>query len=189
MSQGVQDLLQAALALSDEEQLQLIAALTSAIDERGLRPFDVSWLEEIRRRSAEHDAGSVRPIPWAEVKERARRPVMVDVAFLPAAQADYLEAINWYEDRREAASTGFQAAVEVALRAIGEAPERRTTCDERHRFYVLRRYPYASSTASRPRESWWSPSPIPAGRLPTGRIEAEAIKSMEQSYLQKIFYP
>jgi putative addiction module component (TIGR02574 family) len=73
MSQGVQELLQAALALSDEEQLQLVAALVAAVDERGLRPFDDSWLEEIRRRSAEFDAGSVRPIPWAEVKERARQ--------------------------------------------------------------------------------------------------------------------
>ena len=73
MSQGVQQLLQAALALSDEEQLQLVAALVAAVDERGLRPFDDSWLEEIRRRSAEYDAGGVQPSPWAEVKERARR--------------------------------------------------------------------------------------------------------------------
>jgi putative addiction module component (TIGR02574 family) len=69
MSQGVQELFQAALALTDEEQLQLVAA----VDERGLRPFDESWLAEIQRRSAEYDAGTVQPIPWAEVKERARR--------------------------------------------------------------------------------------------------------------------
>jgi putative addiction module component (TIGR02574 family) len=73
MSQGVQQLLQAALALSDEEQLQLVAALVAAVDERGLRPFDDSWLEEVQRRSAEYDAGGVEPIPWSEVKERARR--------------------------------------------------------------------------------------------------------------------
>lgn len=73
MSQDVQQLLQAALALSDEEQLQLVAALVAAVDERGLRPVDDHWLEEIRRRSAEYDAGGVRPIPWAEVRERARR--------------------------------------------------------------------------------------------------------------------
>lgn len=73
MRQGVEQLLQAALALSDEEQLQLIAALFAAVDERGLRPFDDSWLEEVRRRSAEYDAGSIQAIPWAEVKERARR--------------------------------------------------------------------------------------------------------------------
>jgi putative addiction module component (TIGR02574 family) len=73
MSQGVQQLFQAALALSDEEQLQLVAALVAAVDERGLRPFDDACLEEIQRRSAEYDAGGVEPIPWAEVKQRARR--------------------------------------------------------------------------------------------------------------------
>jgi putative addiction module component (TIGR02574 family) len=72
MSQDVEQLLQAALALPDEEQLKLVAALVSAVDERGLRPFDDSWLEEVRRRSAEYDAGSVQAIPWAEVKARAR---------------------------------------------------------------------------------------------------------------------
>ena len=44
MSQDVQQLFQADLALSDEEQLQLVAALIAAADERGLRPFDDSWL-------------------------------------------------------------------------------------------------------------------------------------------------
>jgi putative addiction module component (TIGR02574 family) len=73
MSQDVQQLFQAALALSDEEQLQLVAALVAAVDERGLYPFDDSWLEEVRRRSAEYDAGGIKPIPWTEVKERSHR--------------------------------------------------------------------------------------------------------------------
>jgi putative addiction module component (TIGR02574 family) len=63
MTQSVQQLLQSALALPDEEQLQLVAALLAAVDERGLRPFDDSWLAEIQRRSAEYDAGAVQPIP------------------------------------------------------------------------------------------------------------------------------
>jgi putative addiction module component (TIGR02574 family) len=73
MNQAVEELLQAALKLPDEEQLQLVSALMAAVEERGLRPFDDAWLEEIRRRSAEYDAGTVQPIPWSEVKERARR--------------------------------------------------------------------------------------------------------------------
>lgn len=73
MSQGVQHLLDAALALSDEEQLELVAALTAAVDERGLHSHDPAWLEEIDRRSAEYDAGVVQPIPWAEVQGRARQ--------------------------------------------------------------------------------------------------------------------
>jgi putative addiction module component (TIGR02574 family) len=73
VNKTVEQLLQAALKLPDEEQLQLVSALTAAVEERGLRPFDDTWLEEIRRRSAEYDAGGVQPIPWAEVKERARQ--------------------------------------------------------------------------------------------------------------------
>jgi putative addiction module component (TIGR02574 family) len=73
MTQDVARLLQAALKLPDEEQLQLVSALTAAVEERGLRAFDDAWLEEIRRRSAEYDSGSAQPIPWSQVKERARQ--------------------------------------------------------------------------------------------------------------------
>jgi putative addiction module component (TIGR02574 family) len=72
MTQKVDELLQAALALPDDEQLQLVAALNAAVEERGLQPLDDRWLEEIRRRSDEYDAGQVQPIPWSVVKERAR---------------------------------------------------------------------------------------------------------------------
>ena len=48
MSQTVEQLFQAALLLlSDAEQLQLVSALNAAVEERGLKPFDDSWLEEI----------------------------------------------------------------------------------------------------------------------------------------------
>jgi putative addiction module component (TIGR02574 family) len=73
MNQTVEQLFQAALKLTDAEQLQLVSALTAAVEERGLKPFDDSWLEEIGRRSAEYDAGLVQSIPWTEVKERARQ--------------------------------------------------------------------------------------------------------------------
>jgi putative addiction module component (TIGR02574 family) len=75
MQQNVDQLLQAALSLPDEEQLRLVSALTAAVEERGLRPFDDWWLGEIERRSAEYEARSVAAIPWSEVKERARRRV------------------------------------------------------------------------------------------------------------------
>ena len=73
MQQNVDQILQAALSLPDEEQLRLVSALTAAVEERGLRPFDDWWLGEIERRSAEYEAGGVQAIPWCEVKERARR--------------------------------------------------------------------------------------------------------------------
>ena len=72
MSRGVQEILLAARGVVRRGALQLVAALIAALDERGLRPFDDSWLEETQRRSAEYAAGEDQPIPWAEVKERAR---------------------------------------------------------------------------------------------------------------------
>lgn len=73
MNQGVQELFEAALALSDEEQQQLVTALVAAADERGLLPPDAEWLAEIRRRSDEYDAGRAGTAPWAEVRSRAWR--------------------------------------------------------------------------------------------------------------------
>jgi putative addiction module component (TIGR02574 family) len=70
MNQTVEQLLQAALKLPDEQQLELVSALIAAVEERGLRPFDDSWLEEIRRRSEGYDSGSAEAIPWTEVKAR-----------------------------------------------------------------------------------------------------------------------
>ncbi len=68
---------------------------------------------------------------------------VTEVSFLPAAEADYRDAFVWYQDRSPQAADGFEAAIEVALRAIGDAPERWPLCDDRHRFYGLRRYPFS----------------------------------------------
>jgi putative addiction module component (TIGR02574 family) len=73
MSPQVDQVFAAALPLPDEDQLRLLDALAAAVDEKGLRPFDDSWLAEIERRSDEFDAGSVQPIPWDAVKDRARQ--------------------------------------------------------------------------------------------------------------------
>jgi plasmid stabilization system protein ParE len=63
--------------------------------------------------------------------------------FLPAAEADYRQALAWYQARSPRAAAGFEAAVEDALRRIAGVPEQWPLCDDRHRFYVLRRYPYS----------------------------------------------
>jgi putative addiction module component (TIGR02574 family) len=79
MTQNVEHVLNAALSLSDDEQLQLASALMSAIDERGIRPFDDDWLVEIQRRSAEYDAGAAEVIERADLKASARRRPQADV--------------------------------------------------------------------------------------------------------------
>jgi putative addiction module component (TIGR02574 family) len=71
MSPSGEQLLQAALALPEEDRVELVEALIAAFDQGEERPFDDSWLPIIQKRSAEYDAGTVQPVPWSEVKERA----------------------------------------------------------------------------------------------------------------------
>jgi putative addiction module component (TIGR02574 family) len=73
MSPGAEQILQSALALPPDEQWELVDAMIAALDQAEPPPLDEAWLAEIRRRSAELDAGTVTPIPWEEVRERARK--------------------------------------------------------------------------------------------------------------------
>lgn len=72
MSILAEDVLNAALALSAEDRLELIEALIASLGPTDHPPFDESWREVIRRRSAELRSGAVAPIPWSEVKRQAR---------------------------------------------------------------------------------------------------------------------
>ncbi len=73
MAPEIDQLLQSALALPQEDLQIFLSALAAAVDERGLSPSDTRWLGEIRKRSDEFDAGGVKAIPWSVVKEQARR--------------------------------------------------------------------------------------------------------------------
>ena len=68
MSDDVQELLQTALRLPDNERADLAASLIESLDQ----PFDADardlWAEEIRRRIGELDAGTVKAIPWDEAR-------------------------------------------------------------------------------------------------------------------------
>ncbi len=68
---------------------------------------------------------------------------MAEIKFLPGAEDDYQGALDFYSARSPRAMVGFEAAIEVALRAIGDAPERWPRCDDRHRFYGLKRFPFS----------------------------------------------
>ena len=63
--------LEAALALPDEERLELVEALAASLQPEDRAPFDESWREVIQRRSAELRSGAAKPVPWSEVKRQA----------------------------------------------------------------------------------------------------------------------
>jgi len=67
---------------------------------------------------------------------------MANVFYLPAAEWEYQEALAWYHARSHQAAAGFEGAIEAALLRIADSPELFPLCDDRHRFYALRRYNY-----------------------------------------------
>jgi plasmid stabilization system protein ParE len=68
---------------------------------------------------------------------------VAEVRYLPGAYDDFLEALGWYRQRSSRAAAGFQAALEVAFGRIADSPLTYALCDERHRFYILKRYPFS----------------------------------------------
>lgn len=75
MSQQVDELLRQALALPDEDRLELAEALLSSVNLPGALPFDREWLAEAKRRDARIDAGEGTLSTWEQVRERAWRKV------------------------------------------------------------------------------------------------------------------
>ncbi len=67
---------------------------------------------------------------------------MADVLILSGAEQDYTEALSWYAERSERAARGFETEFERAIQAVGEFPQRYPLCDDTHRYYLMRRYPF-----------------------------------------------
>ena len=67
-----EQVLDAALALPEDGRLELVEALIASLQPTDRPPFDESWREVIKRRSAELRSGKITPVPWAEVKRQAR---------------------------------------------------------------------------------------------------------------------
>jgi len=72
MNPNTEHLLSTVLELPDEDRLEFTEALIASLRPDDQPPFDASWREVIRRRSAELRSGVVTPIPWNEVKQKAR---------------------------------------------------------------------------------------------------------------------
>lgn len=71
MNAKTEQVLNSALALSDEERGELVEALIASLSDTA-GPIDESWRAIIERRSAEIRSGKVTPVPWEDVKRRAR---------------------------------------------------------------------------------------------------------------------
>jgi putative addiction module component (TIGR02574 family) len=58
--------------LARPEQERLLRALLEELDGPSDPDADRAWLDEVQRRSADFDAGLIKPIPAEEVFERIR---------------------------------------------------------------------------------------------------------------------
>lgn len=67
---------------------------------------------------------------------------MADIIFCSAAEMEYTESLCWYAERSVEAAHDFDAELDWAIHQIAKSPERFPQCDERHRFYLMRRFPF-----------------------------------------------
>ena len=67
---------------------------------------------------------------------------MDNLLIADAAEEEYTASLSWYAERSKRAAEGFEAEFRRALESISAHPDRYPLCDDRHRFYLLRRYPF-----------------------------------------------
>jgi plasmid stabilization system protein ParE len=67
---------------------------------------------------------------------------MSELLISEGAEWDYTESLRWYAERSKRAAEGFDVEFARALEAIAAHPDRYPMCDDRHRFYLLKRYPF-----------------------------------------------
>jgi len=72
MNSNMEHVLSDALALPSVDRVELVEAILASLQPEDCPPFDESWREVVQRRSAELQTGKVVPVPWAEVKRKAR---------------------------------------------------------------------------------------------------------------------
>ena len=72
MTQEARELLQKALALTENERAELAGNLISSLDTVIDLDTDAAWQQEAARRLQQVEAGIVTTVPWAEVQKKGR---------------------------------------------------------------------------------------------------------------------
>jgi plasmid stabilization system protein ParE len=67
---------------------------------------------------------------------------MVEVIVASPAEQEYADSLSWYAERSMRAAEQFEIEFDRALNAIATEPDRFPRCDERHRYFLMRRYPF-----------------------------------------------
>ena len=67
---------------------------------------------------------------------------MISVVFDPDARAEFLEAVQYYEDCQAGLGRRFRMTVEAAVKSIAETPFRYRVLHAPFRRYLLTNFPY-----------------------------------------------
>ena len=79
MGEKVSELLKQALALPAEARAALASSLLESLDEDTIdEAAELEWEREIARRVNELNSGTVKAVPWAEVRRRALAQIPAD---------------------------------------------------------------------------------------------------------------
>jgi putative addiction module component (TIGR02574 family) len=75
MTKPAKEILNAAIKLPEKERLQIVEELLASLDPVADDAVDAAWVEEVEKRSREIKEGTVRPLPWEDVRSAARKRV------------------------------------------------------------------------------------------------------------------
>lgn len=67
---------------------------------------------------------------------------MANVIICSAAEGEFAASLQWYAERSIEAAKDFDAEFDRAISQIAANPERFPMCDVRHRYFLLRRFPF-----------------------------------------------
>ncbi|MDX1946049.1 MAG: type II toxin-antitoxin system RelE/ParE family toxin [Pirellulaceae bacterium] len=67
----------------------------------------------------------------------------IRVAFVPAAEVEYEEARQWYEEQRPGLGQEFAMEIDACLERIRHSPEMYARIKNNYRQALVRRFPYA----------------------------------------------
>jgi putative addiction module component (TIGR02574 family) len=75
---SVDDIIDQALRQPEKERARIAEILISSPEKSVDRDIELAWQEEVARRSKEIDSGTVKCIPWEEVRDKVRRNASVE---------------------------------------------------------------------------------------------------------------
>ena len=67
---------------------------------------------------------------------------MNEILIGEGAELDYAESLRWYAQHSQQAAEGFDFELTRVFKSIAEHPDSCPLCDDRHRYSLLKRYPF-----------------------------------------------